>query len=165
MALTLVLSSINPGSCVAGQPESFLLTVTNTGSAAVTLTTLSTFGDTTSTVSQPSYLTPNAPIGYGNPVINAGSSANYVFQVVFNSPNASGPSPQAPGGPLPYPVATPEGLSVVSAQAQSSDGSLASTSLMVPVLSAIQNAPVPQGGAFQFGQGANLMNLTMLGAL
>jgi hypothetical protein len=165
MALLMTLTSVNPGSCVAGQTENFLLTVLNNGAQAVTLTNLVTFGDTISTVAQPNYLTPNVPAGYGNPVINAGATSNYVFQVVFTSPNASGPSPQAPGGAAPYPLATPEGLSVVSAQAQSSDGSLASISLMVPVLSAIQNAPPPQGGAFQFGQGANLMNLTMLGAL
>lgn len=166
MALSMVLSYVTPGGAVVGQTENFLVAITNTGSSAVTLTTLVSSSEVGVTVGQPSYLIPNVPIGLGNPVINAGATSNYVFQCVFNSPAGSGPSPNNPGGADPFPDAqTPDPFFTVQIQAQSSDGSVSSASLLVPVLSAIAPFPFPQGGAFQFYQGANIINLIMLGAL
>lgn len=166
MALSLVLSYVSPGGAVVGQAENFLIAITNTGGSAVTLTALASSADIGVTVGQPSYLAPNMPIGLGNPVINAGATSNYVFQCVFNSPAGSGPSPTNPGGADPFPKAqTPDPFFKVFVQAQSSDGSTSSACLLVPVLSAMAPFPVPQGGAFQFYQGGNFVNLTMLGAL
>lgn len=167
MALTLVISAINPNSAVAGQVEGFNLAVTNSSASQVTLSSLVTGAvDPGLTVGQPNYLTPNMPIGLGNPVIAGGATANYPFQVVFNTPAASGPSPNNPGGAAPGPVAaTPRANFTLTAMAQASDGSVGSTSLMVPVLATIPPFPLPQGGALQFDQGANLITLAIMGAL
>jgi hypothetical protein len=166
MALTLSIAKASPGSIVAGVPVNFTVTVTNTGSAAVSLSSLQVSESTESdaTIAQPNYLTPNVPVGVGNPVLGAGASASYNFQAVFNSPYSAGSSPNAAGGASPGPaVADP--FFTLLAQGQLSDGSVGSFPLVVPVLSTIAPFPLAQGGAFQFGQGFNFINLIMLGAI
>lgn len=166
MALTVALAAVNQGSTVAGQAKAFTVTVTNTGAAAVTLTSLVIGGDIGVIVGQPVYLQPNVPVGVGNPILAAAGSATYSFACVFPSPYSAGPSPQNPGGAAPIslaPMADP--FFVLQAQAQSSDGSLASGTLFVPVLSTISPFPLAQGGALQFGQGFNFINFIMLGAI
>ncbi len=166
MALTLVVSAVNQGSTVAGQTEPFLIALTNTSSSSVTLSNLVVYGPIGVTVGQPSYLAPNMPVGLGNPTLTAGGTSYFGFQAVFPTPAAAGPSPNNPGGAAPAPAAaTPYANFTLQVQAQASDGSVASASLMVPVLSAIPPFPLPQGGALQFNQGANLITLTMFGAL
>lgn len=161
MALTLAITA--PAQViVAGQTMNFVVTVTNGGSSAVTLQSLSIneITESDAQVSQPLFLTPNVPVGVGNPVLAASGSASYPFQVVFSSPYAAGPSPQQPGGAAPASVAqTPDPYFTLQAQSISSDGTVASANLMVSVLSTIAPFPVPLGGALQLGQGANLVNL------
>jgi hypothetical protein len=167
MALSVVLTQVVPGSAIVNAPSYYQVAVTNTGASAVTLQSLSVSEATESDVviSQPSILFPNAPIGLGNPVIGASSTVNYCFQVLSSSPQGPGPSPQNPGGAAPFPQAqTPDAVFTLLAMAQSSDGSIASGSLMVPVLTAI--APAPSiGGTLQFASGFSFVNLMMLGAL
>jgi hypothetical protein len=161
MALTLALAQGNPAGApiVVNQPMQFTVTVTNTGAAAVSLTGLSIAESTESdaTIGQPTWQTPNVSPGVtGNPVIAAGASVTYSFPVVFTSPNMPGVSPNNPGGAAPGPRAMEADANfTLQAQAQSSDGSVASAYLTVPVLSAVAPFPVPQGGAAQFAQGAN----------
>lgn len=168
MALTLSIAKTSPGSIVAGQSMNFTVAVTNTGAAAVSLSSLAVNESTESDaqIAQPNFMTPNVPVGVGNPVLNAGATSTFPFQVVFNSPYLAGPSPNNPGGAAPGPAAAnPDAQFTLQAQAQASDGSIASTSLLVPVLSAIAPFPLAQGGAFQFGQGFNFINGLMLYAL
>lgn len=161
MALTLAIAQGNPAGApiVCNQPTNFTITVTNTGSSAVSLQSLSVAESTESeaSISQPNFQTPSTSIGSsGFPVIAAGASVTYGFPVVFTSPNMPGPSPNNPGGAAPESRAsTADALFTLQAQAQSSDGSVATTSLTVPVLSAVAPFPVPAGGAAQFAQGAD----------
>ncbi len=168
MALTLaIVPGVNGASARADRPINYNITVTNTGSAAVTLQSLSVGAAGTGTVvGQPNYLTPNVPVGLGNPIIAASSSATYSFQAVFHSPYFPGPSPQNPGGAAAFSGAmTPDPYVTLQAQAQSSDGSIASTLYLVPVLSPMYPFPIPEGGGLILTQGSNLMTLTMFGAL
>lgn len=168
MALTLSIAKTSPGNIVASQAVNFTVTVTNSGSSAVTLTALSVneITESDAQIGQPNYLTPNVPVGVGNPVLAASGSVTYLFTAVFSSPMYAGPSPQAPGGAAPGPAASnADAFFTLQAQAQASDGSIGSTSLMVPVLSAIAPFPLASGGAFQFGQGFNFINGLMLYAL
>lgn len=168
MAKTVSMAQVDPNA-VANQAIKFTVTVANSDAAAVTLSSLyiSEMTDTGANVGQPQYLVPNVPLNVGNPVINAAGSASYGFQVVFNSPNTPGQSPNnAPGGAVPSNNAYPANPYVIlQAVGQTSDGSVFSASIMVPVLSAVAPFPVPEGGAFQFRQGANFINLIMLGAI
>ncbi len=159
MALTLAIAAGSPGGpIVVNQTMNFTVTVTNTGSAAVALQSLS-IGESTESdcvISQPNIMTAGAPASSGFPVLAASGSASFPFQVIFTSPAQPGSSPNAPGGSLPDQRAeTADAQFTLQAQAQSSDGSVASVSQMVSVLTAIAPFPVPQGGATQFGQGAN----------
>ncbi len=151
----------------ASKTSNFTVAVTNTGSSAVTLNSLSiNCGGGDARITQPNYLTPNVPVGVGNPILNAAAVAYYSFQAVFDSPYDPGPSPQNPGGASPYNQAgVPDPYFLLQAQAQSSDGSTAVGTLLVPVLSTIGRHPLPEGGALSFTQGSNLITLTMLGAL
>lgn len=154
-------------SVTAGRAINYVVTVSNTNAASVTLNSLAVYpmsGD--ARISQPLYLTPNVPVGVGNPTIASGASASYGFQVVFDSPAQAGPSPNNPGGAAPASVAlTPDPFFVIQAQGQASDGSVFSSSFFVPVLSTIAPFPIPEGGALYLTQGSNLMTLTLLGAL
>lgn len=160
MALTLVIAAGAPGgSVVANQPMNFTVTVTNTGTASLSLTALRV-GESTSTgarLSQPRYLTPGAAQGSDSyPTIGAGLSASYSFQAVFNAPNFAGPSPTNPGGAAPGQRAEEaNAVCRLEAQAQFSDGTAGSTTLTVSALSAVAPFPVPDVGATQFRQGGN----------
>lgn len=147
-----------------GEPNSVVLTVSNPGATALTLTWLavSEQSKTGANITQPLYLRPNAPVGTGNPVIGPGSSATYVFECAFNVPGYSGPSPQASGGA--GGVQGPPGNSVVTllAQCQSSDGVVTSVSQPFPALSTVAPFPLAQGGALQLSSGFNLVNLITL---
>lgn len=175
MALTATISAgAGATSPSAGAALNFLVTVSNAGATSLTLSTLQVAcnalnnpGPTAANVSQPRYLVPNVPVGVGNPIIAAGASATYTFGVVFFPPNAAGPSPQnQPGGASPSNSATEvDPFYTLTATGLDSSGAVFSTTFFVPVLSTIAPFPVAEGGAFQFTQGANLMNLTMLGAL
>lgn len=168
MALTAVVTNgVTASSVRAEKVANYVITITNGGSTAVTLQSLAVScqgGDCV--IAQPVYLTPNVPVGVGNPVFAASASASYGFQVVFPSPYFPGPSPQNPGGASPTSqaaVADPfYNLQIVGL---SSDGSVFSTVFMVSVLSAMYPFPIPEGGGLIFTQGSNLMTLIMLGAL
>jgi hypothetical protein len=60
---------------------------------------------------------------------------------------------------------TPDATFILQAQSLVSDGTVASVSLPVPVLSSIAPFPVPAGGALYLQQGSNLMTLALMGAL
>lgn len=168
MAKTVSMAQVDPNA-VANQPVKFTVTVANSDAAAVTLSSLyiSEQSDTGANVGQPQYLVSNVPLNLGNPIITAAGSVSYGFQVVFNSPNTPGQSPNnAPGGAVPSNNAYPANPYVtLQAIAQTSDGSVFSTTIMVPVLSAVAPFPIPEGGALQFRQGSNLMTLALMGAL
>lgn len=163
MALTL---SIVPGygatSVVAGRTVNYVAAVTNAGSTSVTLSSLQTYCESSSGISvgQPAYLTPNVPVGVGNPTLTAGTTYYYPFSVSYETPYSPGPSPQMPGGTQGVAVASVPSDSVfaISLQSLSSDSTVASTTLLVPVLSTIAPFPVAQGGALQLSSGFNLVN-------
>lgn len=168
MAITCALSlGAGATSACAERPMNFVVTVANGNASAVTLLSLSinpASGD--ARIAQPLYLTPNVPVGVGNPVIAASSSASYGFQVVFDSPAAAGPSPNNPGGAAPSNTAeTPDPFFVLQAIGNTSDGSVFSSTLLVPVLSAIPPFPIPEGGALYFTQGSNLLFPLTLGLI
>lgn len=152
--VSLSLASSFPSS---DTPLTFIATVTNSDSAAVTLSSLSISEQSKSgaTIGQPQILTPNAPPGVGSPTLLASASLSFPFQVVFPSPNMPGPSPQNVGGAAPS-GASPAGNTTFQlvAVGQTSDGSVFTTVLAVSILSAVAPFPVPSGGAAQFGQGS-----------
>lgn len=168
MALSCSMA-LTSGTVLADASTNFTITITNTNAAAVTLQSIQISESTESDamIGQPNFLVPNVPVGVGNPVIAAGASVTYSFSAIFNTPYFPGPSPQnQPGGARPGNDATEvDPFFVLQAICQTSDGSVFSSTIFVPVLSAISPFVVAEGGALQFSQGANLMNLTMLGAL
>lgn len=168
MALSVTLALGNSAQVVVQQPVNFIAAVTNTNATSVTLNslTISEATESDATISQPVFYTPNVAPGVGNPILLPGSTTYYPFQAVFTSPYVAGPSPQnQPGGAAPSADAVEVDANfVLLATGQTSDGSVFSSSLMVPALSAIVPFPLAQGGAFQFSQGANLINLLTLGA-
>lgn len=162
MALVLsIVPGFGAGNTVAGRPNNYIAAVSNTGSSSVTLQSLSVYADGGSciNVGQPQYLTPNVPVGVGNPTIAAGATANYPFEITFMTPNYPGPSPQSPGGASTASMALPgDSVFGVYLQSLSSDSTVATAALMVPVLSAVAPFPVAQGGALQMSSGFNLVN-------
>lgn len=168
--MATLVSLAQVGVARASQPCAFTVTVSNTGSSALVLSLLSVAESSKvgATIGQPQFLTPQMPVGAGNPSIAAGSSLTFPFQVAFPSPNTPGVSPNAPA-PGPAGMMTgqppPNNAVVLVATAQTSDGSVASSSIVVPVLSATAPFPLPQGGALQFGQGGNLINGIITGVL
>lgn len=167
MATLIVLTQVNQA--IANARTRFVVTITNTGAAALTLSSLQVSEATESDaiIEQPNYLAPNVALGVGNPTIAAGASLSIVFGVLFTSPSLAGPSPNQPGlGPTGMVISQPGDSSVIlQAQCQTSDNVVASTSLSVPVLSAAAPFPRPEGGALQFGQGSNLINGIIMGVL
>ncbi len=161
MALTL---AITPGAYVnnvAGQPLTYVASVTNSGATSVTLQSLSVSGPPgmCSSIGQPQYLTPNVPVSVGNPVLVAGSTYNYTFEVVFQAPSTAGPSPQAAGGTAGVGNAMTNNTSgTLLLQSLSSDSTVASASLKIPILSSTSPFPVAQGGALQLASGFDLIN-------
>jgi len=160
-------ASVGVTSATASGPGANLfITVTNTGSAAVTIQSLVMYESTESDlqISQPTFLTPNAPLGTGAPVLAVGASRGFQAITVFNSPYFSGPSPQAPGGASPSNAAmNADPFFSVTAVCSVSDGTTATGSLPVPVLATIGPATVPTGGAWHFNSGFNLVNGLTLG--
>jgi len=167
MALSVTMAAV--GTAIGGRNNQFTVTVTNTNAAAVTLNSLfiSEATESDAVISQPQYLVPNVPVGVGNPVIAASSSMTYGFQVAFTNPVLIGQTPQSqPGGAAPALLAQQaDPFFTLLAQGQTSDGSVFSSTLLVPVLSAGQEVPIAQGGAYQFAAGANIINGITLGAL
>lgn len=163
-----VIVSIDEGApsafAVGNQTMNYVVSVQNTGSSSLTLNSLVVTESTTTgaRVGQPRYLTPNVPVGVGNPTIAAGATVNYGFQVVSTAPVMPGPSPQNPGGAAPinaaaYPLSSSYALQAV---AVTSDGTVSSGSFVAPVLSA--TFPQSNGGALVLSQGFNLINLVTL---
>jgi hypothetical protein len=164
MATLVTIAEGAPSAFAVGnQTMSYTVTVQNTGASSLTLSALS-IEESTRTgarVGQPNYLTPNVPVGVGNPTIAAGASVSYGFQVVSNAPVMPGPSPQASGGAAPdnaanYPPCTYQ----LKAIAQTSDGSVASGDFFAPVLT--KDFPQSSGGALVLSQGFNLINFITL---
>jgi hypothetical protein len=170
MATVIALSQVT-SPALADSVVTFIVTVTNTGSSALTLSSLQVADQTkgaNSTLQQPNYLTTNMPVGLGNPVIGASSSLSFPFSGVFSAPPTAGASPNQPGplGVSGMFLGQPGSASyALVAQCQTSDGAVASTSLVVPVLSATAPFPRPEGGALQFSQGSNLINGLIMGVL
>lgn len=169
MALTASIAYGNRSARMAGQPVDFIVTVTNPGSSAVSLTSLA--ANTTPgggvTVAQPRYMVLNAPPGSDVPVLAAGASASYWFGVVFHVPYSPGPSPQnAPGDAAGHGSAFPANPNyTVTVTGLGSDGGVFSASMPVVVLTTIPPFPPSLGGALRLQPGFNLINYwTMLGA-
>lgn len=161
--VTIVPGAIG-GSSVANQTLNFVVTLSNTGSSSVTLTSLA-INESSNTglvrVGQPNYLVPNVPVGLGNPTLTASGSLSYGFQCVVMSPVMPGPSPQAPGGAYAVNAAYyPNADYSLQAVAVTSDGSVSSGSYVAPVLTA--TFPQSNGGALVLSQGFNLVNLLTL---
>lgn len=169
MALTLeIIRGQGSATIGVGAPENFVAAVTNAGATSVTLASLSVtegvFGGTVPSgsviVGQPKYLAAGMPFASSNPTLSPGTTYYYPFQATFTSPAQSGPSPQAPGGSAGSSNAnTPQANFILSLQSVSSDATVASAFLMVPVLSGIAPFPLATGGGLQLSQGFNLVNL------
>jgi hypothetical protein len=151
------------GGAVGDQTMSYTVTLSNAGAASLLLNSLDVSESTRSgaTIGQPNYLTPNVPVGVGNPTIAAGASVSYGFQVV-SGPVMPGPSPQAPGGAAPsnaaaYPLQSSVGL---LATAVTSDGAVSTGGITTPVLT--KDFPQSSGGALVLSQGFNLINFITL---
>ena len=164
MALTLSISAgYGATNVAAGMQVTFVASVTNSGATAVTLNGLwvSRENGTNVRTGQPTWQTPGVSVGAGYPTLAAGSTYNYPFSVVFQTPNMAGSSPNnAPGGSAPsnnaaYPLDS--GFSI-SLNSLSSDSTTASAAFFVPVLSTVAPFPIPQGGALQFNSGFNAVN-------
>ena len=161
MALTLSISpgfdGVNP---IASDQITYIANVTNSGATAVTLSSLQAYAQGGAFVGAMQYLQPNVPVGVGNPVLLPGTTYSYPFLVEFISPSFAGPSPQAPGGASGVGIAAnPSNQYVIlTINSLSSDSTVATASLTVPVLSAIAPFPIAQGGGMQFSSGFNAVN-------
>ena len=144
------------------KPMNYVATVTNTGSSPLSLSSLSVIETSPASsvqITQPVFLTPNVPVGVGNPVIPAGEARSYPFQVIFNAPNTAGEAAQAPGGGMNAGSAMPaDPFYVLQANCQDSNGAITVGSIFVPVLSAVNGFPIPQGGAMDFRFGLDAAN-------
>lgn len=165
MAVNVSIAKGAPGgSTVGNQTMNFVVTLANTGSASLTLNSL-TISEATNTgtvqVGQPNYLVPNVPVGVGNPTLTAGGSSSFPFSCVVTSPVVPGPSPQAPGGAAPSnPAFYPNADLSLLATSVTSDGTVSSGSIIFPVITA--TFPQSNGGALVQSQGFNLVNLLTL---
>ena len=163
MALTLAIlpgSASNVGS--AQQMLSLVASVTNSGAASVTLQSLVASDDYgPSTMGQPDFLTPGNPVGLGAPTILPGATSYFPFRIAWNMPSVYGPSPQSPGnaGAAAAAAVPSRSISNILLTSLSSDGSVATATLAVPVLSTLYPFPLAQGGAMQLSSGFNLINL------
>ena len=159
MATTITMAQATTGA-VANAPTRFTVTVGNTGATSLTLTDLSVgpvLASQVASIAQPQFLTAMAAAGTGYPTINAAGDVSYGFTVVFHTPNTPGPSPNAPGlGPAGMVTRQPGYSNVyLEGRCLTSDGAAAFFILSVPVLSAVEMFPVPEGGATVHSQGAN----------
>lgn len=162
-----VLVSIAEGSpaayAVGNQTMNYTVSVQNTGASSLTLNSLVVAESTESDaiIGQPTYLTPNVPVGVGNPIIAAGATSSWGFQCAFTNPVTPGPSPQAPGGAAPSNAAYfADATFVLQATVVMSDGSVSMSALPVPVVTA--TFPQSNGGALVASQGFNLINFVTL---
>lgn len=174
MSLTLVITQVDPY-VSAGQSARFNVAVTNNSSSSVTLTQLQISESTESDaqIQQPNILTPNVPLGVGNPTILGLATANFGFHVVLASPATPGPAPNqqtftgggtaGPGGMMNGQPADPNFTLLATAQA--SDGSIASSSLVVGDVTVTQIFAQSLGGSLQFNNPMCLANGLMLGIL
>jgi hypothetical protein len=163
MAILVTVARGNMQFQVGNGVGNYTVSVQNTGAAAVTLQSLQVVEATESDaiLSQPVFLTPNTPVGVGNPVIAAGATVTYGFQAVFTNPVMPGPSPQAPGGAAPSNAAYySDPTFVLQATSFTSDGTVATGTLLVPVASA--TVPQSNGGALVLSQGFNVANFITL---
>jgi hypothetical protein len=162
MALTLAIlpgAAQNVGS--AQQMLSLVASVTNSGASSVTLQSLVASDDYgPSTVGQPDFLTPGNPVGLGAPTILPGATSFFPFRVAWNMPTAAGPSPQAPGNAAAAAAAAVPSRSIsnISLVSLSSDGTVATVTTSLPILSTLYPFPTAQGGAMQLSSGFNLIN-------
>jgi hypothetical protein len=165
MACTVVITKSSTNA-VAGQPCNFVATITNNGASAVTIPSfgVNEVSKTGARIAQPRILTTNGSVGVGDPTINAAASLSVPFQVIPNAPQYPGPSPQNVGGGNQSASAGPAQNSqlILQATGMDSDDLVFSGQLMVPVLSAFEVFPRPEGGALDFRQGSNLINLLTL---
>lgn len=161
MATIVSIAAGSSAFAIGNQTTSYTVTVQNTGASSLTLSSLDVQESTKTgaRVGQPAYLTPNVPVGVGNPTIAAGASVSYGFQVTPTGPVMPGASPQAPGGPFNNGTAAANAFSLL-ATAVTSDGSVASGSLVAPVLTS--EIPQDSGGALVLSQGFNLINFITL---
>lgn len=167
MATLISVVQVQPA--IANARTTFVVTVSNTGAVPLSLSSLDVSDPTKrAIVAAPNFLTANVPAGTGNPTISAAGTFSTSFGVIFPSPNTPGPSPNTPGplGVAGMFLGQPANASyTLLVQCQTSDGSVASTSIVVPVLSATAPFPRPEGGALQFSQGSNLINGIIMGVL
>lgn len=167
MAIIVTMAEGAPGAFAVGnQTMNYTVTVENTGSSSVTLSSLAITESTRTgaRISQPRYLTPNVPVGVGNPTIAAAASVSYGFQVVSTAPVMPGPSPQAPGGAAPSNAAAfPPNAYSLNATATTLDGTTTTVTngtFFAPVLT--KDFPQSSGGALVLSQGFNLVNFITL---
>jgi len=149
-----------------GAGANLFVTVQNIGTAAVTIQSLqiTEISESDANISQPTFLTSNAPLGTGAPVLAVGQARTFQALCVFGSPRFPGPSPQAPGGAAPSNIANPANATFnVGAICSVSDGTTATGTFIVPVLATIDPATVPPGGAWYFASGFNLVNGLVVG--
>lgn len=159
MAISLTLTQVD-ASAIANRETSYVVAVTNSSTSSVTLTSLVAREQGNAGASQigvPTFLAPNVPVGTGNPTITAAGTFTVDIDVVWMTPNTSGPSPNAPGfGPSGMWLGQPANpVRILAVDVLVSDGSSASITLAVPVLSAAGMFPVPNGGSAIFSQSAN----------
>lgn len=167
MALTVVLTATGAYNAAGAEPSPVQIAVTNTSASSVTLTQLATNEVTKSglTVAQPLFLTPNVPLGTGNPTILAGATAYYMFNVSAPSPNTPGPSPNQASlagglGSSGMMNGQPaNSVFVVQAIAQASDGSIGTAQLTLACVPATPVFPQSLGGSMQFNNPFNAINL------
>jgi hypothetical protein len=165
--VSIILSSSN---VVVGQKMNAVVAVRDLdGSGPYTLRSCAVVESTESNavVEQPMCAMPNQPVGVGQMVTPLNGTTYLPFSFVVQTPYASGPSPQAPGGAAPANIAaTAEPVFQFTATVQYTVSSgaiqVVSGTLLVPALSTIPPFPLAQGGALQLSQGANLLNLLYL---
>ena len=157
MSVTIALGR-NP-SMRANQPTDFTVTVSNSDSSAAVLTSLAISEDTKmgANIAQPVWQSAGQAAGSpSQPSIAASGSASYAFQVSAAVPSTPGPNPaNAPGGASPSPNAFPASQQLTLRATGQTSAGLFTTTLTVPVLSAVAPVPLPDVGALFFAQGGN----------
>lgn len=160
MALTLqILAGSNARSPSADRAVNYVGAVTNAGSTSVTLLSLAVFADLPGARVEQPFVGGNGAPGTV-PVIPAGETQYFPFSVVAFSPNPAGPSPQEPNTQRGNGAASTDSSINLSMQSVSSDGTTATTTFFLPVLSPGNFTP-GEGGALQMSQGANAVNFIM----
>lgn len=166
MAKTVTLAFGNASFAVANRALPFVVTVANTDAAAVLLKSLvvEEVSDMGTNIEQPTFLSPGQPWDTSQPTLAAlTGSQSYGFSVMVASPNMPNVSATNPGGAAPDQAAMADNAQMtLRATAMTSDGSVFSATLTVPVLSAVYPFPVSDVGTALFRQGGN-SNLVAVG--